>query len=145
MGGILPLAFVCLPSCLSWDARISSPQDTSAAVVQLVADCLSKEPVQRPSATALLERQCVVDAAEQLDARLRDATAASTVAAHEQTDEEEAEEMVEEESAHGDASLCEAVAATLRTVEPAPAVSCGYVRWLTLGGRVWGWVCGWLG
>ena len=94
--------------------RISSPQDTSAAVVQLVADCLSKEPAQRPSATALLERRCVVEAAEQLDARLRDATAASMVAAHEQADEEE-----EEGAAHGDASLREAAAATLRTVEPA--------------------------
>jgi serine/threonine protein kinase len=120
MDGIRALAFVCLPSSLNslQIARISSPQDTSAAVVQLVADCLSKEPVQRPSATALLERQCVVDAAEQLDARLRDATAASTIAAHEHVDEE-AEEMVEEEAAHDYASLREAAVATLRTVEPA--------------------------
>ena len=59
----------------------------------------------------------MVEAAEQLDARLRGATAASTFAAHEQADDDD--EEVVEEAVHGDASLRDAAAATLRTMEPA--------------------------
>jgi hypothetical protein len=86
------------------------PAGTPEDVVQLVAECLAKDPAQRPSATVLLTRPTVVAAAPLLDARLRDAAAARD---EDSDDDDEAEgegegEVVREEAEH-----------TLRTAEPA--------------------------